>query len=546
MKKKMRNACICALAVMMLSSSMVGCKSKNAETEGEKGTVKVSGVNEFPITEEKTTLSVFCTKPTGLENHDTNTFTNWYEEKTNVHIDWNLVTGDERQAINLMLASDDYSDIFYGFGFARSEQQAYYDQGVFTDMSSYIDKHAYYIKEMLNSDPTFEKKLRFYDDMILGIPTMIQDFSGQQPYKMWVYKPWMEKLNLKAPTTTDEFYNMLKAFKEKDPNGNGKADEVPLAARNNRGGEIGLDMYLMNAFCTWGKYGFYNDNGKAVFAPITEDAKEGMLYMRKLYQEGLIHPDSFVMDRSRVTSLCENDTPIVGAATGRWTTQFTAAGSSNRMNEYVAIPPLKGPKGVQQTLNATNDPALTSFSITSSCENPAVAVKWIDWFYSLDGYLTAKANEGTRRANDGELGFDGEQAILAIDKVDDAATFGMVQNERWLDSALGFLPVETSIKTKDYTADAPRQQNAYEAYKLYEPFAVKDKVIIDFPMTSSEAKEYLELRSTITAAIDSGLVGFVIGEKSIENDWDAYVQNFYDLGLKRYTEIVQKYLDSLQ
>ena len=61
-----------------------------------------------------------------------------------------------------------------------------------------------------------------------------------------------------------------------------------------------------------------------------------------------------------------------------------------------------------------------------------------------------------------------------------------------------------------------------------------------------KAKEYLELRSTITAAIDSGLVGFVIGEKSIENDWDAYVQNFYDLGLKRYTEIVQKYLDSLQ
>ena len=63
--------------------------------------------------------------------------------------------------------------------------------------------------------------------------------------------------------------------------------------------------------------------------------------MRKLYEEGLIHTDSFVMDRARVTALGENETPILGAATGRWTTQFTAAGTSERMNEFVAIPPLK-------------------------------------------------------------------------------------------------------------------------------------------------------------------------------------------------------------
>jgi putative aldouronate transport system substrate-binding protein len=36
-------------------------------------------------------------------------------------------------------------------------------------------------------------------------------------------------LGLPEPTTTTEFYNTLKAFKEKDPNGNGKADEIPLS-----------------------------------------------------------------------------------------------------------------------------------------------------------------------------------------------------------------------------------------------------------------------------------------------------------------------------
>lgn len=544
MKTKMKRVCLCMLAAALMLS---GCGKPQESGGGISGSVEVSGVNEFPITEQPTTLSIFCQKPSGVENLETNAFTKWYEEKTNVKIEWNLISGDVRQAINLKLASDDYSDIFYGFSFARSEQSAYYDQGVFIDMTDLVEKHGHYIKEMFQSDPAIEKEIRHTENKILGLPSLLLDFSGVASNKMWVYQPWVEKLNLEIPDTTDEFYQMLKAFKEKDPNGNGQADEVPLAARNNRGGQIGLDLFLMNAFTTWGKYGFYNDNGKAVFAPIAEEAKEGIRYMRTLYQEGLIHPDSFVMDRARVTALAENETPILGAATGMWTTQFTAAGASNRMNEYVAVPPLKGPGGVQQTMAVKGGNAgLSYFNITTSCENPDVAMKWIDWFYSQEAYLRTRANEGTRLAKEGELGYDGQQAILAIDENEAGITFDSVQNERWASFATGYLPVETSIKTADNTKDRVRQNNAYAAYQMYQPFEVYDKVISDFPMPSSVAEEYLELRANITSAIDSGMVSFIIGEKSLETEWDAYVENFNKLGLARYTEIVQDYLDTLK
>ncbi|MBQ2613951.1 MAG: extracellular solute-binding protein [Clostridia bacterium] len=544
MKKNWKRICA-GVMVAAMAVTFVACGGGN---NGEsKGSVAVSGVNEFPIVQEPTTLSIFCAKPYSVSDIETNDFTKWYEEKTGVKVQWDLINGDARQALNLKLASEDYSDVFYGFWLSRSEQAAYHNQGVLIDMTDLVDKHGYYIKEMFESNPYIEEHVRHTDNKVLGLPTLNMGFSNDTESKMWVYKPWLDKLNLKVPETTEEFYEMLKAFKTQDPNGNGKADEVPLAGRNARGLQTGIDNYLMSAFTTWGRYGIYNDNGTVKFAPISEDAKEGIKYMHKLYEEGLIHPESFVMDRARVTALGENDVPILGAAPGKWTIQFTVGGSStNRSNEFVAIPPLKGPKGVQQTTNSGDtDPGLSMFSITSTCENPEVAIKWADWFYSQEAYLKTKANEGTRLANEGETGFDGEQATLAIDPVDSSQVFGAVQNNRWLDFALGYLSLEDSIKTANHTIDLPREKNAYEAYKMYAPYRKDGLVLHDFPIPTEDTAEFLELRANILSAIDSGVVSFIIGEKSIEKDWDAYVQNFYNLGLERFIEIAQNYVDTL-
>lgn len=543
MNKKLKRICAVALATVM-AVSLAACGGKG---QGGQGSVEVSGVNQFPIVEEPTTLSIFCAKPYSVSDIETNEFTKWYEEKTGVKVQWDLINGDARQALNLKLASEDYSDVFYGFWLSRSEQAAYHDQGVLIDMTDLVDKHGYYIKEMFKDEPSIEKEVRHTDNKILGLPTLNMGYANHTESKMWVYKPWMDKLNLEIPETTDEFYEVLKAFKTMDPNGNGKADEIPLAGRNARGLQTGIDNFIMSAFTTWGRYGIYNDNGTVKFAPISDDAKDGIEYLHKLYEEGLIHPESFVMDRARVTALGENDVPILGAAPGKWTIQFTVGGAeTNRSNDFVAIPPLKGPKGVQQTTNSGDtDPGLSMFSITSTCENPEVAIKWADWFYSQEAYLTTKANEGTRIAKEGETGFDGQPAKFAIDSVDSSLVFGTVQNNRWLDFALGYQSLDDSIKTVNYTVDAPREKNSYEAYKLYAPYRKDGLVIHDFPIPSEDTTEFLELRANILSAIDSGVVSFIIGEKSIEKDWDAYVKNFYDIGLERFIEIAQNYIDTL-
>jgi len=540
----MKKTKLISLVAMLVALTILAtaCGGSGGKSSGKR--VDVSGRNEFPIVDEPITLSVFSTKPATVEDLETNEFTKWYEEKTGVKIEWNYVTGNTRQSINLQIASGNFPDIFLGFNFSRAEQAAYYDQGVFIDMSDLIDEYGYNIKKMFEKYPEMEKALRHTDGKILGLPSGVQDFSQETAYKLWVYEPWMEKLGAEMPETTDEFYELLKRFKNEDPNGNGKADEIPLAGRNMRGNPVGLDVFIMNAFTTWTRFGYYNDNGTAKFAPTSEEAKEGIRFIRKLYEEGLIHPESFSMDRARITALAENDTPILGMAPAKWTTQFTLAGApSGRMNDYVAIAPLKGPKGVQQTIGEGFDLGQTSFSITSNCKNPEAAIKWIDWFYSEEAYLKTYAVDGLREATEGELGLDGTQAMYALDEVPESS-IGTVQNKRWIEFAPCFVPVEGTIKVKNNTIDAQRMANAYDAHILYEPYIVEGATFLDFPMPLEDCEEYLELRSNITAAIDSGFASFVIGEKDIDKDWDAYVKSFDDLGVDRYLQIVQNYLDT--
>lgn len=525
-------ALMCILLVVTICGA---CGGKQNGT----GNVKVSDVNQFPIVEEKTTLTVFTAKPGDVEDMETNAFTKWYEEKTNVKIEWVFAAGDARRAINLQIASDDIADVFMGFSFSRSEQAAYYGQGIFIDLTDLVNEHGYYIKKMFEENPDIEKNMRHTEGKLLGLPGAVEDFTRNAPYKMWIYKPWMDKLGADMPETTEEFYELLKRFKNEDPNGNGIADEIPLAGRNLLRNPVGLDTYLMNAFVPWGPYGYYNDNGKAKFAPIQDEAKEGIRWIKKLYDEGLIHADGFIMDRNRITALAENSAPIMGAAPAKWTTQFTIAGSeSGRSAEYVAVPPLKGPKGKQATYTV-NSYGTSVFSITSDCENPELAIKWADWFYSEEQYLKNRGPVGIRKAKAGELGFDGEQALFAIDK-DVAASDITMQNDRWPTGSLVFWPINNYIKTADYSINAEREKNSYDAYNIYSKYAFENVCYEDITVDLEDSADYMELRTNLCSAIDSGFVSFVIGEKDLDKDWDAYVQKFYDLGLERYLEIVQK------
>lgn len=69
------------------------------------------------------------------------------------------------------------------------------------------------------------------DGHIYALPLIIDEPRAFVPSRLWLNGDWMESLGIMTePTTTDELYELLKRFKNEDPNKNGKNDEIPISS----------------------------------------------------------------------------------------------------------------------------------------------------------------------------------------------------------------------------------------------------------------------------------------------------------------------------
>ena len=522
--------------VFLAATVFAGCsKDETASSE-----INISGVNEFPIVEEPVELTIFSPKPTMMSDIETNEFTKWFEEKTGVHVNWELAQGDTTQAINLKITSGELPDIFFGCGFTNAQSLSYGEQGIFIDMTDLIDQYSYNIKNILNDREDIRKAVTL-GGSIYALPLVNETMNTLYQNKMFVYKPWLDKLGLNEPTTTEEFYQMLKAFKEQDPNGNGQADEVPLAARGIPG-NTGIELFLMNAFQYTSETRMYIDNGEVKFCADTDDYKEGLKYLNKLYSEGLLVSDVFTIDRNGITALGASNPPTLGAATGMYTGMFCLTSDVERCNEFIPISPLKGPEGVQATTKANYLVYPGRFCITNACKYPEVAIKWVDYLYSWEGYMKQSGGDvGLRTANPGELNYAGEQAEYAYDEVDDTTPFGVVQNKNWGGSTFGVSYMDTELEL--LTAPKPTDTGAtlYEyTVNKYLPYAQDKSYSEQTTMKSSDEEiRYNELYTQIKDEVDNWFTDFVMGQKSIDNDWNAYLDRLDQLGLNEMLQLCQ-------
>ena len=538
--KKRKLLCL-VLTLCCIVTAFAGCGDKKENEIVRDYTL--SDVNEFPVVDKKVELNVFATKSAFVADFETNEFTKWYEEKTGVHINWTVPSGDAQQSFNLMIASGEYPDVILGMGLSREQVMNLVSQGILVDIKDEIEEYGYYIKKMFEEEPSALKNVTI-GNAIYGVPKVSADFQGRFECGMWVYQPWLEKLGIDEPQNTEEFYQMLKAFKEQDPNGNGKADEIPLAARGVRNWNQGIESYIMSAFIPTDSERTYVDNGKVKYAAVQPEYREGLRYLNKLYKEGLLYQDTFIIDRNQLTAIGENETPILGASTGSYQGFFcNPTATSERYHEFVSIPPLEGPDGKRETVAKRSTLNGCSFMVTKECPDPALAVKWVDWLLSTEGKQKSQ-DRGlsiTRKAEEGELGVDGQQALWTIEQKsaeEQAKYSNATQNIAWSNCTIWYKSLEESIRTHN-----PSRVNdeAYKFYTQYLPYASPNHPF--FSILEEDVEEASDY-NTIADEVDAYFVKFVTGELDLDKDWDAYIKGLNNLGLERYMEILQRSYDT--
>lgn len=547
-------------AVLLLGSVLAACAKSGDNGDASSSSPAASGGSgaSSGASGEPVKIKMFAVQEPNIDLA-TNKFTLFAEEKFNLKFDFEAVPSDgAKEKRQISLASGDYPDAYmltaYIDQFSQADLLKYGKQGVLIPLNGLIDQYAPNIKKALDSNADFKAFAVAPDGNIYGLPAYAQCFHCSYPNKMWINTKWLETLKLEMPKTTEDFKKALEAFKNGDPNGNKQKDEVPLSGSTEDFG-VRVVPYLMNAFV-------YDDdrnhlllsNGKVGSAAVTPEWKEGLAYIKSLYDEGLIDPGAFTQNAEAFKKIGENgDAQILGAGAGMHPAIFVNIDAGNKnAKDYNPVPPLTGPNGVSLT---THDGGGVSpgakFAITNKASKEAqiALIKLVDYMFTPEGQTNAASGmEGIdwRKPKEGEvaLGEGVTPQVATIPAVEGEAP----RNAGWSGMGHFYMPKEyrdSFVQGTDIYDPANYERRLYQATLLYQGHEPKEL----FPLWAiwldpAEVDEASMLQTNIRTYIDENSLQFVTGHKSLDKDWDGYVKGLKDLKLDRYLEILQKAYDS--
>lgn len=556
MKKKMVVALlVCAMTVSVLT----GCGSKESsapETEGRQAEVSVERTGKEAAEESGESLTVLTRQHQAIEDYNTNKLTQIVEEKSGVKVQFETIPSEGmEEKLSLILASGDYPDIFFGLGMnSNMELQYGVEDGTLLPLNDLIEEHAPNFKAAIAEFDKGMESLKAVDGNIYSLPVLDVCQHAENAAKMWVNREWLDQIGMDVPTNTDEFYEMLKAFKKNDMNGNGDVgDELPMVGSIN-GWNQRVETFLMNSFIYTeaDNRGFYVEEGKIANSTTDERFREGLRYLHKLYEEGLIYEGSLTQKQEQLKKQFDNpDAALVGAVPGGFPGEFTGILGGERAQMYRPIEPLEGPDGTKQAATYPSSPGQGHFVISKDCKDPVAAIKWADTFYDKEVTLDLRwglKDEYWKEAGEDEVGFNGKPAIwTSLIPFDHS----VVQNDTYLEVGIwyqsGELRAGQSIPANVDMWSA--EGNEYMLYKvteeMYAPYAQPDKHMPKLKLTAEEQTRISEIRTEWNNYYDQMVFDFVSGKLSLDQDWEAHLSQVEKLGMEEALSIYQTAYDRM-
>ncbi len=526
MKKRLL-ALVC-LAALALGLTACG-EPKNSQTS-----TATAGNSKFAITKEPLELTIFM--------HYRNTFI--YDEnfpifqkaaeETNIHLKGvaSKSMTDSNQAYQLMLSAKDLPDIIHG---NRQNALTLGPEGALIPLNELIDKYAPNIKKVLNQYPDYRRQITAPDGniyMVAGLADPVDPYaSATMAY--WIRQDWLDKLNLPIPQTWEEYYDVLKAFKEKDPNGNGQADEIPFFA-SDANEFIRVTQMLSGFRSSW-----FEEDGKVKYAPFDDRFKEGLVMARRWYDEGLVDKEIYTRGANARDILLGNNT---GGSTHSWIS--TMSTYNDRMAEKVPgfnlnimLPPqdVNGKRWEEHRYYPA-ECTTEGWGISNTNKSPEETMKYFDFWFSDEGRrLTAYGVEGLHYQM-----VDGEPQYLDEIVSGDIAVGLRLQK----DGALSPTMADNTAAVKyqnDLCKNGIRMyvdNNVYTDNKFIRPTIL--------PFTPDENKEFSTKLAAASTYMTEMQQKFILGGANPETDFDEYLRKTGELGMTEVIELCQKKFDEYQ
>ncbi len=452
-------------------------------------------------------------------------------EATNIHLEGTISqsNSNEVEAFNLMISSGKLADII-SYTNASDIEKLGRDGGILP-LNDLIAQYAPHIQEMLDTDPNFRQAATSLDGNIYIIPKN-QELVSAEFY--WIRQDWLDILDLEVPTTVDELYQVLTAFRNEDPNGNGLKDEVPLM---DRAGYKMPDEYLY-LFDT--SIGFWPHDGVMTFEPLEkENFVYGVKELAKWYAEGLIDPEI-------LTRGAKSRDILYGGNLSGFTHDWPSAGNYNRtladsVLGFKNIPMAPPANQHGEVIERTSRYPSSGWSISTQCEDPVTVIKYFDFFFT---------DEGAAFAN---WGIEGETYVV---NENGEKEFTPLVLDRTDMTPLGYLRsigVQYKIGMRqeaayEYAFMTPEAAEATALYNAHPEWYTATMPALDgvpiFKYTAEDESEYKRIMSQIEPYTDEMFQKWFLGASNIDDDYDKFVAELKKRGIERAIEINQKAYDT--
>jgi len=541
-----RNIGITAVVLALAATSVAGCSSGSGSDKQPASETKAPAASapaaqsdyKLPFVEPGTvSLRVSASDNLYAPKSLTQGLPVWneIEKRTGVKINWEVVPDSQYlEFINVRLAAGrNLPDLFRLPG---SPVKAAAD-GSIIPLDDLIAKNAPNIRKLFAENPSIESGMRAPDGKIYAISSISDGAYVNDPFGWLIRKDWLDKLGLKEPQTLDEWYTVLKAFKEKDPNGNGRQDEIPLSPDYSyRGLGIFGSVFGLHLFVYSNGY-FPDKNNKVEYQWLKPEAKELVTWFNKLYNEGLIDSQFAVNKSEQIDSGISRN--VVGVTNhfvnnvNRFNTMMKQAGVQS---DWTITNPPKGPNA--EPFYEMGPPIGQAFGISKDAKNPDIAMKWLDYIYASE--------EGARLVT---FGIEGLSYTVENGKPKYTDWVSNNPDKLAFNDALrslGALPTTPFLRMREGFHSA----QPIAALEKDPPLAaqvnkVKKYIVPSYPKilgTQEEVEELTRLESDVNTFVEETIVKFITGRSPL-TEWDTFVKNTKSMGVDRILTIRQAQYD---
>jgi putative aldouronate transport system substrate-binding protein len=482
-------------AALLLTTGLVlaGCSKEEKPQAG--------GNSNTPEARKDITATIYDrgSVPAAEGTIEENRWTKWLNEKGPVNVKFTAVPRFEsQQKLNVLFASASAPDLI--FEYAPHIKNPLVDQKLLMPIDEMIEKYSTTYKQMLKEYPSLKKVGMKADGKLYEFARLAEVYPI---HALLIREDWLKKLNLQAPQTTEELYQVAKAFAENDPDGNGKKDTYGIAI-SLQSGQVVDQIFQATRWVV--KDGAVVRNWDS-FTAVTD-------FKKRLFDEGIIDKD-FLNDKNGAKARQD----FVNGKIGIYPLQINwVSFAQNELTSLkknapeAVVTPIPYPKSPAGQFNpAFSNPVQATAVVNASTKNPDAVMKFIDFLVKPE---TANTLKNGIEDEHWKLGANGCPEPISADKRKQEVSWNIdfqMMSSNVLDAKCGKLAVSFNLND-------PIQKEGFEMYKKAMQIYTdpnKPYVEITHPEHMPQHPKDIEaLSSPITKPIDDTYIKAILGGKA--------------------------------